>query len=112
MEKTILSAASTTTRIQLGARLVGIQFPATLTSTHIAIKPIYGNMTTGQLVYDTAGNLDTDFLIQYVANGYIHLPIDKTIGWQYVEIVSCNAIGTATAEGANRTFKLFLATLK
>lgn len=111
MEKIIVSGTSTTGRIQLGARLIGIQLPSAMTEGFIVIKPVYGNASTGQLVYDTSGNLDTNFLIQFVADAYICIPPDKTIGMQYIEIVSCDVNGVAGAEGANRTFKLHLATL-
>ena len=108
MEKQILISTSTTGRIQLGGRLIGIQFPAAMTATFIAIKPVYGNASTGQLVYDTSGNLDTNFLIQVVLSGYVCVPLDKTRDMQYIEIISCDINGTAVVEAATITLKLHL----
>lgn len=114
MEVTIPSGDDSTGRIELNGTLMGIEFPAAMTETNIAVKPIWEpheGTVAGKLSYDEAGALDAELCPAFVASGHYSFPTWKMRGIRFVEIVSCDAAGAQGNEAADRTYKLFIETL-
>ena len=93
---TIASSGTSTDAIDLnGKKLVGIQFPSTMTGTTVSIKQCESEGGTYTDVYDLTGAA----VSVPVVNGYIPVAPTIFVGPAYIKIVS------SAAEGATRTLK-------